>query len=614
MRAFFNPGRKQAVAFLLCVAAMLLVAVIVTWDPVGVFDQHVENHILIHMALDVFSVILPIMVVSGAWAGLRYRHQAITKPLVFGFTVVAGTGVLHMLTYNGMPSLLMGSASEKAVFYWLISRGFEVLTMVLVVSRLQLPGSVMFWFCLGLAVAGCAGLAGAYGFVVNVAEIGFVFSTANSELLGLFSLVNRLAAYALIYVVVFLMTDQKPYQNKKHLQAVIKENGELKLALNAHAIVASTDARGVITRVNDKFCTISQYSREELIGKTHRVINSGHHPREFFQNLWRTISRGDVWAGDVCNRAKDGSLYWVQSTVVPLIGKNGKPEQYVAIRADITARKEAEAKAQRMALHDSLTGLPNRRLLEDRLSHAVTSKGRHPEYSAVLMMDLDHFKEVNDTLGHAVGDELLQQTTLRLTASVRQMDTVARFGGDEFVTILDNVGADLKSAVANTESIGEAIRKKLSEPYQLGSQQLEITSSMGVVLFNTPDSDPEELIKQADIALYGAKEAGRNQLCFFDPVLQAETVERALLMRDLRHALEKHELALFYQPIVDDKRHIKSVEALIRWFHPEHGPVPPDKFIPLAEKSGLIFPIGEWVLKTACSQLALWSEDPQRQA
>lgn len=403
-------------------------------------------------------------------------------------------------------------------------------------------------------------------------------------------------------------------QNRLHLKASQQENNELKMALDAHAIVATTNARGVITEVNDKFCAISQYAREDLIGQTHKVINSGYHPREFFQDLWRTISRGEVWSGEVCNRAKDGSLYWVQSTIVPFVNENGRPEQYVAIRADITARKEAEADSQRMALHDALTGLPNRRLMTDRLNQAIYDKTRRPCFGAVLLMDLDHFKEVNDTLGHATGDELLKQTALRLASSVRQVDTVARLGGDEFVTILNDIGSDLEGAVANARRIGEAIRIALVEPYQLGSQHWDVTPSIGVALFNSADDNSEELIKRADIALYGAKDAGRNQLCFFDPSLQEEAIHRALLIRDLRQALDNNELTLFYQPIVNEQKEILGFEALIRWFHPKHGPVSPSMFIPLAEQSGLILPIGEWVLKTACSQLAEWGEDLKHEA
>lgn len=385
---------------------------------------------------------------------------------------------------------------------------------------------------------------------------------------------------------------------------------ELKVALDAHAIVAVTNSKGIITQVNDKFCEISQYSREELIGQTHRIINSGYHHPSFFNNFWKTISNGDVWSGDICNRAKDNSNYWVHSTIVPLIGKNGKPEQYISIRADITSRKIAEAKAQSMALHDELTSLPNRYLMKERLMHAISSKSGRTGYTAIMMVDLDNFKEVNDTLGHALGDDLLKQVSLRLLNNVRKSDTVSRFGGDEFIVVFEHVGASYKCAKAATEKMCEAIREKISAPYLLDEQQLVVTPSMGVVLFNSEHDDPDELIKQADIALYNAKEAGRNQIAFFDPSMQKAAFEKALITRDLRQALDNNELALFYQPIVDAHQEVKGVEALIRWHHPKYGIISPAKFIPLAEVSGLITSIGEWVLTTACEQLVEWQKDP----
>lgn len=390
----------------------------------------------------------------------------------------------------------------------------------------------------------------------------------------------------------------------------LQELQELKVALNAHAIVAVTDSKGIITACNDKFCEIAKYSKEELIGQTHSLINSGYHSPAFFQKFWKTITSGEVWVGEICNRAKDGSLYWVHTTVVPFLGEDGKPVKYIAIRADITERILAERRIQYLAHHDTLTGLPNRAYFHDQLQDILDEIAHTNEHAALVLLDLDNFKDINDRLGHNMGDKLLIQVAQKLQDCVRDNDIVARLGGDEFVVLFTHLDDDKKRAEEQAHKLTDRIRKALSITFNIDGLQAHCTCSIGLLLFNAEDNDKTELIKHADMALYKAKEQGRNTVFVFDAELQAEVLGRNLLLYDLQHALERQEFFLHYQAIVNKQAQTRGFETLVRWQHPRKGLIPPGVFIGLAEDSGLILPLGQWILEAACKQLVKWSQSP----
>ena len=505
-----------------------------------------------------------------------------------------------------------------------------------------------------------------------------------------------------------------------------KSSSELTAYLNAIgklALISITDHQGRIIQVNEKFCDISGYSKEELTRQDHRILSSGTHPQSFFTEMWSIIAKGQTWHREICNRSKSGKLYWVDSTIVPLVNNDGINHRYLFVGVDVTARKqkdldlserlkesnclhavrnylehgqdtektcqnilkaltqalqfpdiavafislggkrftsagyqidlpnalsaaiiangevcgqlkvfyaqdfpfampyeqnlidtiahdlgrwyerkEAEKRIIEMTTHDALTGLPNRHLLQDRIEHALVHDTRSQKQMAVLFIDLDHFKTINDTLGHDIGDLLLQAVAERLLTCVRSEDTVARQGGDEFIVVLNSIAESLDAA-----KVAQKILDALMRPYYIHKNELHICGSIGIAVFPEDGANAETLLKNGDAAMYHAKENGRNNYQFFTDELNKSAHERHTLSLDLRYALERNELVLFYQPIMDMPGHqLHSVEALLRWRHPEHKLIAPDKFIGLAEETGLIIPIGAWVLKTVCEQIKTW--------
>jgi len=369
-----------------------------------------------------------------------------------------------------------------------------------------------------------------------------------------------------------------------------------------------TDANRVILRVNSAFSQITGYSEDEIIGKHPGMLSSGRHDMDFYASMWESIVNTGSWEGDVWNRRKNGEVYPAHLTFTAVKGRDGTIVNYVATLVDITSRKSAEEEIQHLAYYDSLTGLPNRRLLMDRLSQALVTSARGKGGGAILFLDLDHFKTLNDTLGHDVGDLLLKQVSERLTSCVREGDTVARIGGDEFVIMLEGLSDSIFEAARQAELICEKILNALNQAYQLNSYEYHSTTSIGATLFSGHEIESDELLKQADIAMYQSKTAGRNAIRFFDPVMQEVINNRALLERELHKAFDNNQFQLHYQLQVNNLGHALGAEALIRWMHPERGMVLPFHFISLAEEIGLILPIGKWVIETACTQLSVWQQ------
>ncbi|TXH90380.1 MAG: EAL domain-containing protein [Rhodoferax sp.] len=308
-------------------------------------------------------------------------------------------------------------------------------------------------------------------------------------------------------------------------------------------------------------------------------------------------------------RRPDGSLIWASISGAPIFDENGVFTGYRGIGRDITERKRDEDRIERLAFYDPLTGLPNRRLLMDRLHSALALRERDGSTGAILFIDLDNFKDLNDTRGHDVGDELLKQVAIRLGECVRDADTVARLGGDEFVVMLQQLSPQMQEAAADVEVVGRKILQTLNQPYRLHGVEHHSTPSVGVAMFQEDQLTIDELLKRADLAMYQAKAAGRNTLRFFDPAMQAAATARASVESDLRLALQNDQMVLYFQPVVDVDERTTGVEALVRWLHPVRGMVSPAEFIPVAEQTGLILELGLWVLRAACQQLVQWSGD-----
>jgi len=361
-----------------------------------------------------------------------------------------------------------------------------------------------------------------------------------------------------------------------------------------------TNEDNCIIEANPAFTSITGYTLAEVRGKNPKLLQSGRHDREFYERMWDAILHQDHWEGEIWDKRKNGDIYPKWTTISVIRNEDGKVYRHVAQFSDISEKKKKEDLIWHQANYDTLTGLPNRRMFRDRLEQDIKKSHRSGLPLALLFIDLDRFKEINDTLGHDIGDQLLAEASRRILARVRETDTVARLGGDEFTVILTETADTLQ-----VERIAQDIIRELTSPFKLKNETCYISASIGITLFPNDAQTPDDLMRHADQAMYAAKEAGRNRFCYYTATMQQKVDERITLTNDLRQALERHELEVWYQPIVSlSDGSICKAEALLRWKHPQRGMIGPATFIPLAEESGLIINIGDWVFRESIACIA----------
>ena len=432
--------------------------------------------------------------------------------------------------------------------------------------------------------------------VVN-SKLNTHHTSSTGHLFTIFSVALLLVA---VIVSRILTKIRRLVEAQRRTESTLRQSATVFECASEGVLIADIGAN--ILSVNKAFTDITGYSEKDVLGRNASILKSGRHDQEFYKTMWSSLLQHGEWKGEIWSRRKNGEVFPKWQTIRAVRDDDERLNHYVSVFSDISHVKESEEQLHQLAHHDALTGLPNRLLLNARLEHSLQHAHRVVTNVAVLFLDLDRFKKINDTLVHPVGDHLLQLVAERLSVSIREEDTVARLGGDELVIVLGRVD-DARHAATVTQTILD----KLLKPFELGGQDVFVSASIGISLYPQDGPDATTLLKNADAAMYMATSEGRNGYHFYSEDLTVSACRSLALETNLYHALERDELVLHFQPQVSlQSGNIVAVEALVRWRHPEIGLIPPAEFVPLAEENGLIGVIGKWVLRTACAQAKAW--------